>query len=167
MFALKILAGRTDSSKWSASSCEPRLRALKVIHSLHASRSFTKGSRLCPRVSLLKMLRKSAHYGAAIGSLACYEPGNVSLPSDRDVFCILPEQLDSERAHDLLNFESCMLRPPDELCAIYDNLESFANCYPDPTFDDPWTWANFVFELYGAGVICFGVRPRVVGGVSL
>ena len=60
-----------------------------------------------------------------------------------------------------------MLRPPGEVVDLLDNIEANANCYHDPAFDDERSWCLFVKEMLDAGLLRFGLKPKVVGARPL
>ncbi len=110
VFALNTVAGHPDAAAWPSGANQAQHRSLERIQSLHSRRVWPKGGRLEPRASLTKLLRRSSNYGAATGSLACYEPGSVSLPSGSESLCSLIDTLDPTRAFYLENFESQMMK---------------------------------------------------------
>ena len=165
VIALNHLAGFSQESEWPP---EPQTQAhrssLDLIRDAHRTRQWPRGESLGPRAALDKLLRRSASYGAAAGPLSPYEPGRVSLPWDQRGACPLTEVLAEQETFQVNHFKECIMLPPSEISALFDDVDAFESTYRDPAFEDSRTWAMFVRELFGAKLIRFDDRPEVVIG---
>ena len=122
---------------------------------------------MAPRAALKALLREDTGYSAvSVGGLCAYRRGDVSLPGDQtDAPQLADDLLPPLERSQLESFSDCMLLGAEERGALCDDISSFANCYHDPGFNCPQTWACFVCELYRASVIRFTETPRVSLGV--
>ncbi len=91
----------------------------------------------------------------AAGTLSSYERGCVSLPRDKSGPCPLIGNVSEDMAKEVANFRSCLLKSPEEIAALFDDTETFAQSYHDPAFTDMHMWCEFVRELLYCGIIRF------------
>ncbi len=104
--ALNSLAGFEDPSSWPLEPLhQAHSSALEQIRKAHSHRVWPREGNLRPRAALSQLLRSSAAYGAAAGSLSLYEPGHVSLPSDQREPCPIVDVLDERSAFEVAHFE--------------------------------------------------------------
>jgi len=75
--------------------------------------------------------------------LAPYEPGAVSLPAGSSHACQLVDVVDDPVA-DLVSDLRAILKSPEEIADLYDDMSTFQDVYHDPSFYDSRTWARFV-----------------------
>ena len=97
-------------------------------------------------------------HGAAVGTLAGYETGCVSLPSGQESACDLASVLPGPEDEWYANCCDDMLLDADSVGHVYEDTKAFDNCYHDPAFSDQATWCSSVKELYDAKVTKFGAR---------
>ena len=169
VLALNTLAGFGGSPWPEAVLNESQQLALDRIRHMHVTRDFPPNGSLNPRAALDKLLRRpvSTDYGDTAGRLCAYEEGCVSLPKDQGSgigACDLVGNLEFKTSQIVQNFEECMLLPPAEQSAVFEDTDAFSKCYHDGALADPRAWAKFVLVRFDAKVIDFTSKPRVEFG---
>ena len=115
-----------------------------------------------PEEAARQLLRARPGYEAdaeAIGCLASYKPGKVSLPSSNFGAPMASSLLDDSCRATLVDFEKHMLRDAAEMEAVSDLPP--VQLYHDPVLgSSPRVWGNFCKDLHKRGLLTYGLTKR-------
>ena len=123
------------------------------------------GPEYLPEAALRSLLQADSRYDeGSAGGLAPYVTGKVSLPAGQGRATPLADVLSGEALLDTQNFQERMLLGPEELEAVLES--GTPNTYLDPVFRfSPSKYAEFVAELYRAGVVRFAASCKITNGM--